>query len=689
MTMLLVPPALLCLMGLLALACGRRHALAEALGAGGAAFSGLLGLALTVRALLTGDMPSLSLPWNAAVGASFSVALDGLSAFFCLPIYLLTAVAAVFGAGYLRHWRGRKNLGASWLFYDLLAASMVLVVLARNGVLFLLSWEIMSLSSWFLVTFESEKEEARQAGLTYLAATQIGTMFLLVLFLLLGARGIDAVGATAAASGAVTTAASGAVTAAAPGAVAAALDFSRFSGIGGAAASAAFLLAVVGFGTKAGFIPLHVWLPEAHPAAPSHVSALMSGVMIKTGIYGIVRTLTFLAPPPVWWGWVLVGVGSASAVLGVLYALAQRDLKRVLAYSSVENVGLICLGLGVGVLGMGGRAPVVSLLGFGGALLHVLNHSLGKGLLFLGAGSLVHATGTRNLERMGGLLRRMPATGASFLVGCLALCGLPPCNGFLGELLLYLGAFTSVMSPDFSLAVPAAVAIIALAGAGGLAAACFTRAFGAAFLGEPRSALEAHEGGWRLVLPPLLLAACCAVLGFLAPVVIPAMIPLAAWAGRIPAAEAALLLEPASLIARGVTIAAAVLAAAAAFLLLLRVRLLSGRKVEESGTWDCGYVKPTARMQYTASSFGQPLVSMFSWALGTRTERAAVRDPFPVKAAFSSATPDAFMQRAYLPVFSAIARVLGRMKVVQHGRLQLYVLYIAATLLILLVWKLG
>ena len=298
-----------------------------------------------------------------------------------MPLFLLSAVAAVYGSEYLQVYREQKHLGASWFFFNGLVASMTLVVIARNGILFLMAWEVMALASFFLVTFEDEQPSVRQAGWIYLVATHIGTAFLLALFILLGQeRG--------------------------------SLDFDQFTVSAGP--GLLFLLAVIGFGTKAGFMPLHVWLPEAHPAAPTHVSALMSGVMIKTGIYGLVRVLTLLGPPPMWWGWVLCGIGLCSGILGVLFALAQPDLKRVLAYSSVENVGVITLGLGLGLIGVSVGDPSLAVLGFAGGLLHVVNHALFKGLLFLGAGAVMHGAGTRDMSQLGGLLKRMPWTGCFF-----------------------------------------------------------------------------------------------------------------------------------------------------------------------------------------------------------------------------------------------------------------------------------
>jgi len=295
----------------------------------------------------------------------------------------------------------------------------LLVVVARNGVLFLMSWELMSLASFFLVTLEDEKESVRRAGWIYLIAMHLGTAFLLAMFLLLGQN-------------------------------AASLDFERLS-TAAAPSGVFFLLAVIGFGTKAGFIPMHVWLPEAHPAAPSHVSAVMSGVMIKTGIYGLLRILTLLGPPAAWWGWTLVAIGIVSGILGVLYALAQHDLKRLLAYHSVENIGIIALGLGIGVLGISYSNPMMAALGFTGGLLHVVNHALFKSLLFLGAGSVLHATGTGELDRLGGLLKRMPVTGTTFLIGAVAISGLPPLNGFVSEFLIYLGVIAGLGSQPITL----------------------------------------------------------------------------------------------------------------------------------------------------------------------------------------------------------------------------------------------
>ena len=667
---LLLPLAVIVLVGLTAAALAGAPRAARAVGAFGLSAASIGGLAAVITALVLGDTSSLTLPWNAAVGASFSVAFDPLTGFFLLPVYGLSAVCAVFGAGYLSQAHRGRGVSAHWLFYGLLVSSMALVVMARNAVLFLVAWEIMSISSWQLVTFEHEREDTRQAGITYLVATQIGTAFLLVMFLVLGAGGAAAGAGRASAS------------------AAGSLDFAHL-GASGSVSSMVFVLALVGFGTKAGIVPLHVWLPEAHPAAPSHVSALMSGVMIKTGIYGIVRVLSFIGAPPAWWGWTLVVIGAVSGVMGVLFALAQHDIKRLLAYHSVENIGIICLGLGVGLLGISFGSTAVAFLGFAGGLLHVLNHALFKGLLFLGAGSASHAAGSREIDRLGGLMRRMPLTGAAFLVGAAAICGLPPLNGFVSELLVFLGAYGAAAAGPASPAAAAAIAVAALALIGGLAAACFTKAFGISFLGEPRTpaAAAAREAGLSMTLPVLILAAACAAVGLVGFAAVSFITPLAgAVAGIDPSAALAIQAGARAGLVK-VTLIAGILAALVLGLVILRAALLSRRSVRSAGTWDCGYTLPDARMQYTASSFAQPLTGMFR--LGTRRRWAPITALFPEKAVFSSHTPDVFTQGIFRPAFAGIGALLSRLRWLQHGRLQLYVLYVAATLLVLLIWKLG
>jgi formate hydrogenlyase subunit 3/multisubunit Na+/H+ antiporter MnhD subunit len=658
MVLLLAATVLLVVSGCAALLIPQSSRWPNAVGAGGAVSGCLLGLIPAARTLLGVPSSSLHLAWQIP-GGSFFVELDALSAFFLLPILGLSALAAVYGSEYLLAYREKKWLGPPWFFFNLLVASMVLVVVARNGVLFLMAWEVMALASFFLVTFEDESDSVREAGWTYLVATHLGTAFLLAFFLLLGGG-----------SGS--------------------LDFDRL-GAAPAQASLLFLLAVVGFGTKAGFMPFHVWLPEAHPAAPSHVSAVMSGVMLKTGIYGLVRLLSVLGPPPVWWGWLLCGIGVTSGIFGVLFALAQHDLKRLLAYHSVENIGIITLGLGVGVLGISTGSPTLAVLGFGGGLLHVVNHAIFKGLLFLGAGAVAHATGTREIDHLGGLLKRMPWTGATFLVGAVAISGLPPLNGFVSEFLIYLGAFWGVTFTAGATAVPVLGVITGLALIGGLAAACFTKAFGIVFLGEARSdhATHAHDPGVAMRLPMVVLAAACVLIGCFAPWIVAALAPVIGTATGLPVETVRANLAPAMRPLLFVVLGTLGLAVVTGLIAAWRRWLLADRRVEESPTWDCGYAQPSPRMQYTASSFAQPLTDLFGWLLQTRNRVVPPVGFFPRVASLATDTPDVCSEYVYRPLFTRIGRGLSSLRWLQHGRVHLYVLYIALTLLILLIWKLG
>ncbi len=646
--------------GALAVALGRFPRAATAAGVLSAVAGCALGLVSIGDTLATGTVIALRLPWRVPYG-EFSVAVDSLSAVFLLVIFGVSLLAAVYGARYLLAYRQHKSLGAPWFFFNLLVSSMALLVMARNGMLFLVTWEIMAISSFFLVTFEHEKADVRNAGWTYLVAAHVGTAFLLVFFAVLGSQ-------------------------------TGSLDFDRFAlrPLAPALASALFLLAVVGFGTKAGFVPLHVWLPEAHPAAPSHVSALMSGVMLKTGIYGILRTLTFLGPPPAWWGFLLIGIGLTSGVFGVLFALAQHDLKRLLAYHSVENIGIIALGMGIGVWGMSQGQTTVAVLGFAGAILHVVNHAVFKALLFLGAGSVLHATGERKMDRLGGLLKKMPVTGGTFLIAAAAISGVPPLNGFVSEFLIIMGALGSATGNGTATAVPL-LAVVGLGLIGGLAVACFTKAFGVVFLGSPRTehTLYAHESPASMLWPMLILAGLCVFIGVGAPLAVGLVLPAAA---QIAGADSQLVMSNVATLTFAVSNiagAAAGVLALVALLALARWLLLARRTVTTAVTWDCGYERPAPRMQYTSSSFAQPLVEIFSRLLGPRRHLERPTGYFPHSASLHTETPDIFLNQGYRPLFEWVNLASISLRWLQNGRVHLYLLYIFVTLVLLLIWQLG
>lgn len=647
---------------LLPLLLNRNPEWATRAGQAGAAGGGVLALAPAFRSLHSAQEISIRWPW-AVPGGSFYLGIDALSGYFLIPIALLSALGAIYGGEYLLAHRGTRKPGPPWFFYNLLTASMILVVIARNAVLFLTAWEAMAVTSFFLVTYDHEKPNVQAAGWLYLVATHLGTAFLFALFAVLERE-----------SGS--------------------LDFDRFAALGAlppALASALFIFAVIGFGAKAGFVPFHIWLPEAHPAAPSHVSALMSGVMIKTGIYGLVRTLTFLDAPAVWWAWVLIALGVICTAYGVLFALVQHDLKRLLAYHSVENIGIIVLGLGVGLWGVCMHQPAVALLGYAGGLLHVLNHALFKGLLFLGAGNVLHATGSGNLDGLGGLLKRMPRTGGCFLIGAAAICGLPPLNGFVSEFLVFLASFQGVSAEHLPAVTPILGGIAGLALISGLAAACFSKVFGMVFLGEPRSnaAAEAHEVRGAMIAPLVLLAALCIAIGLAGPWVFRAILPVTAPLVNASSEELAASVQFGQNTLFHVTLGAGFFFMLFAGLAFARKTLLAGRAIGETGTWDCGYAAPNARMQYTASSYAQPLAEVFHAVLRTTRHYQPPEGLFPCSGALETHTPDWWHERAYRPLAAWLVRGMAWFRRLQPGHVQWHVLYIAITLLLLLVWKIG
>jgi hydrogenase-4 component B len=437
------------------------------------------------------------------------------------------------------------------------------------------------------------------------------------------------------------------------------------------------LLALVGFGMKAGVVPLHVWLPGAHAAAPSHVSAVLSGVMLKTGIYGLLRVMSLLGVVPAWWGWTLLGLGLVSGVLGVLWALAQHDLKRLLAYHSVENVGIILLGMGVGALGMTYRQPVVAVLGFTGAVLHSLNHALFKSLLFLGAGAVVRATGTRTIDALGGLGRRMPWTAAAFLLGSVAIVGLPPLNGFVSEWIVFQGLLRSGETTGPLRLASAAAAGLAVIG--GLALACFTKVDGVVFLGRARSRTggEACDPGLAMVGPMAWLATACLAIGvYPALAVAPAIAVGASVAAgsALPAAELAEL--GAALPA--ITLVAVALMLLCGLLWLARGWRLARVPASTASTWACAGAPLTSRMQYTGSSYAAPLLNPFRSLSGVREHADAT--------GFHSHPIDLVLDGVVSPAWRQVGRVAREARLLQAGRLRWYLLYVILTVLALLLY---
>lgn len=615
-----------------------------------------LGLAGVGWFLVTGESRAIVRDWLPQ-GIRLNVAVDGLSAIFLIPVFLISLLGSIYGLGYWKQTEHQENGRKLRLFYGLLGGSMALVVLARNGYLFLFAWEIMALSAFFLVTTEDDKPDVREAGWIYLVATRLATVFLFALFALLYA-----------ASGSFK------------------LVALTESDLAPGMATAIFVLALFGFGIKMGIMPVHVWLPSAHATAPSHVSAIMSGVILKMGVYGLVRITSLLPNPPLAWGATVLALGTVSGVLGVAFAVGQRDLKRLLAYSSIENIGIIMMGLGLALIGRSlGRADWV-ILGMAGCLLHVCNHALFKGLLFFCAGSVIHGAGTREIDHLGGLAKSMPRTALCFIIGSVAICGLPPLNSFVSEFFIYLGLFDTLVDRSRPAFAAAALAAAALALIGALAVACFVKAYGAVFLGTARSehSRHAHESPLSMLLPMSVLAGGCFVIGLAPRLIAPALESgIVAWSPDVADVGRRLaVLAPLHWIS---IMSCGLVAGLWLGWLVLSSRLRSN-VVSQGATWGCGFSAPNTRMQYTSSSFSQMLVDLFAWALHPRTHRPLNLALFPQKTDFHREVPDAVLDEAALPTFHFVARLFTWLRFLQQGNVQIYLLYIFLVLVALLLW---
>jgi hydrogenase-4 component B len=570
-------------------ALGARGALGRGLVAGCGLAGALAGVGLGAVCLGTGIVPTVTAPFLPLT--EFALRVDGLSAFFLIIVGVVGAAATVYGFGYSAAYEGRYSLRLLGAMLNVLLLSLSVQVMADNALTFLMSWEAMSLSAYAMVLTEHDRPGTVRAAHWYIAVTHAGFVALLAMFLLLSAGDLS----------------------------------TSFAGMRSASLTpgtrdAAFALALVGFGTKAGIAPLHVWLPMAHPVAPSHVSALMSGVVIKMGVYGLLRvTIDLLVDGPPWWGGLVLGVGTVSALLGVLYALMEHDLKRLLAYHSVENIGIIFIGIGAGLMFQSFGLPTLAALGIVSGMYHTINHACFKGLLFLGAGSVVHAMGTRNMEEMGGLIKRMPRTACFFLLGACAISALPPLNGFASEWLVFqtlLGG-SAIPQPEVAVVMPIAVAMLALSS--GLAAACFVKAFGITFLAIPRSprAEQAHEAPWSMQAGMATLAVACVALGLLPFAVVPLLASsLAGLPGVAPPAMAFTLTLPLQVPGTSGQMSPLLLALGLVLLLALvpfALRILGAdRRLRVGDTWGCGRIGQTPRMEYTATAFAEPLRRVFA-----------------------------------------------------------------------------
>ncbi len=598
----------------------------------------------------------LGLPW-----LPWQIRLDSLSGFFTMIIGVITTAVAIYAPGYVTEYeRSHESLPVLGLFTGLFVAGMQLVVLADDAFLFMVAWELMSLSSYFLVTFQHEKAASRRAGLLYLIMAHISGLTILLAFGVLAGFGGGF-----------------------------SFEDMRAADLSLGWASVAFALAFLGFGTKAGLVPLHAWLPEAHPAAPSHISALMSGVMLKVAVYGFIRLMFDLVGEIQGsWGVIVLLFGSVSSLMGVLYALMQHDLKKLLAYHSVENIGIIFIGLGLSMLFAGTHHPLLAALGLVAALYHTLNHAVFKALLFLGAGAILHTTGQKDMEHMGGLLRRMPWTGMFFLIGCISISALPPFNGFVSEWLTFQTALQAWVLENGVLRslIPIAAAVLALTGA--LAATCFVKVYGVTFLGRARGrpAKRAKPINLYMRTAQGLLAALCLLLGVLPSLMIDliAGIPNLLLGQSLSHAT-----EKGWLWLTPIDASVASYSAPLVFIAVIAIWWLTAlflrhgeqRRIRRTNVWDCGFSTPTARMQYTATAFAQPIRRVYgmlfeidetveSDADGGRRHKLQVKDRL--------------WDLLYEPVIHWVFEAARRVGRIQSGQVRSYLGWTLGTLVVLL-----
>jgi len=629
----------------------------------------LFGLVASLSVILTGAVFSYAISSGSPL-MDISLDVDRLAAFFIFVISLIALLASVYGIEYVKHFYKKYNIGALGFFYNTFILGMLLVVAAHNAIFFLVAWEIMSLASYFLVIFENKEKENVRAGSLYFVMTHVGTAFILLSFLLLYS-------------------------------FTGSFDFSvikaNIANVPPLIQSVIFLLALAGFGTKAGIIPLHVWLPSAHPAAPTHVSALMSGVMIKTGIYMFIRIFLDIMPGgPLWWGELVLVIGAVSSLLGVLYALTEHDIKRLLAYHSIENIGIILLGLGSAMFFFAQGMKTLAILGLVAALFHTLNHAIFKALLFLGAGSVIAKTHTRNMEEYGGLIRLMPATAFFFLIGSMAISALPPFNGFFSEWLTFQSLFSGLATAGISMRWVLIFGAGALAFTGGLAAACFVKAFGATFLARPRSeeAKHATESGTLMLVGMGVLAALTLIVGFFAgwvaqiissivnglsafkKVDVPFVADSSAFHLQSGFAQVSMLIILLSLV--GVSV-----------LVFLAVKIFTkDRKIKIARTWDCG-TELGPRMEITATGFSRSIITIFQGILKpTKQTSIEYRDAemryFQKANIVKLEVADVYGAYLYQPLQDFLTRIANYFKKIQSGNVNAYVLYIFLILIILL-----
>lgn len=622
----------------------------------------ILVLIPSFNVLLNGITLSNTLYLPEPIGIT-NVVIDPLSAFFILIISIMGFIGTAYAVGYIKPYLNKNMLISSHFFFlSMLLTSMLLVVTVQNVLSFLIVWEIMSLSSFFLVIFENEKKEVLNAGINYLITMHISVLFLIIGFIII-------------------TLESGS------------FDFNSFKQVfelNSDIANLTFIILFIGFGIKAGFVPFHTWLPKAHPAAPSHISGIMSGVMIKTGIYGILRVLSLINVPSVEIAYIVLIISVISALFGVLYAIAQHDLKKLLAYHSVENIGIIGIGIGIGMLGLAYNNNVIAVLGFSGGILHILNHSIFKELLFFAAGAVYNKTHLKNIEKLGGLIKTMPYTSVLFLIGSIAITGLPPLNGFISEFLIYIGMLHSFEIKSSVVLIISTLSIASLALVGTMALLCFTKAFSVVFLGTPRSA-EAESANKDVSLVMLLPMGVLALFIFLIGlfpqfafniVKYPALVFIKTQSIYYDSIIPFDLLKTISIFGLGFIILSLIV-------YLLRCRLLRNKTVSSYKTWDCGYQVGNTRMQYTASSYATPFLAFLNMFFVKEFDVKKPKELFPKEGHFQLHIFDIFEFYCIDPAIKLNKKIIQKFFWIQCGNVQQYILYGLIFLIIALIGTIG
>ncbi|MFH1197075.1 MAG: proton-conducting transporter membrane subunit [bacterium] len=611
------------------------------------------------NSLLYGRQFEIMFSLSEPIGNSF-FRLDPLASVFVLIISLGGLLASVYSIGYMKMYEGGKySLSSYYFFLGMMLTSMLLVVTCQNAILFLVVWEIMSAASFFLVTFENNKEDVRKAGIYYFIAMQIGAAFLIAAF-------------------SWTSAVSGS------------LDFNSFKSVLGNSGSNAILLFVLflaGFGTKAGFVPMHTWLPKAHPAAPTGVSALMSGVMIKTGIYGILRIILLSGSPDIVLAYVIFTLGLVTGIIGIVNTISQKDFKKLLAYSSIENIGIIGAGIGLGMLGLVYEYYPIAALGFLGGLLHTINHFTFKSVLFYGAGVVYSYTHTRNIDKLGGLAKHLPRTAVMFLIASLAICGFPILNGFIGEFAIYLGITKNFAVSSLVLNIFSIFGISALAFIGSAALLSFSKLFGIAFLGSPRTDYPPTKTENKMLLYPMVILIFAMFVIGLFPALLVTLLKSVV-TQFIPGHAMQELIEVASIYNK-FSIVVLIFLAMILFFYSIRNLLLRKREVKTFKTWDCGYQAESSRIQYTSSSFVQPFLNLVGELIPQKIKVDKEPVLFPSQASLESHTQD-FSERFLIrPPLRFLNKLMNKLSWIQSGRMQQYLVYGLIFLIILLIWIIG